>query len=95
MSDETKEPEQNEELLGFTLLKDATKEVLIDELLAHQRRAMQEADINNLRANVIDARVSEYRKRLSDEAGLVPVCGILGQHGYGLKDEEDNDADNS
>lgn len=81
----------NEELTGFILLKEASREALIDEILAHQRKIMQDTDINNLRANVIDLRVKEYRDRLTNEAGLVHVCGILGQSGYALKDEEDND----
>jgi hypothetical protein len=73
--------------IGFNFIKEMSKEELIDEIITHQRTIMQESTLENLRANVVDLRVKNYKDRLCNEAGLVGN-GIFG---YAVKDEEDEE----
>lgn len=62
--------------VGFDFIKEMSREQLIDEILAHQRELMEPLEVGILRANVVELRVQDYKKRLAAEAGLVPT--ILG-----------------
>jgi hypothetical protein len=69
--------------IGFNFIKEMTKEDLIEEVLKHQRRRLEEVPITTLRIEVIEQRVNEYKKRLADEAGVVATM-----LGYALKEDE-------
>lgn len=74
---------ENEELVGFALLKDATKDELIEEILTYNRRTLEKCtDIRELYAMVIGNRVNDYRNRLAEEAGMVATSlGFMAKDG--------------
>lgn len=85
MTDEPKEEPVT--LTGFGMLKDMTKEELIDEILTYHRRALEKTDdIRELRALVIGNRVNDYRNRLAAEADMVAT-----NLGFMTKDGDEND----
>lgn len=69
-------------------ITELSKEALIDEILMHQREVLQGMEVDNLRANVIDLRVNAYKRKLTEEAGL-----IITQFGYTVKEKKDEDDD--
>lgn len=74
MTDMAEGNDENEFLTGFGMIKDMTPDELIEEILSHQRKILEEMDnVNQLRANVVELRVNDYKKRLAAEAGLVPT----------------------
>ena len=64
--------------IGFKVIKEMTREELIEEVLAVQRAQLNEMTIKNLRHNVADFRVAEMTKRIHAEAGVRILPGILG-----------------
>lgn len=73
----------NEILTGFGMLKDMTKEELINEILASQKIVLEKMEVTQLRCNVIELRVISYKHRLAEEAGVTPTL-----FGYTEKDTE-------
>lgn len=56
------------ELIGFNLIGDMTREQMIAEILAGQRMLLEGTDTDNLIENVILTRVHHYKMRLMKEA---------------------------
>lgn len=51
-------------------LSETPRQMLLNELLAYQRKKFNELSDTELRANVVTARVVEYQERLMKEAGI-------------------------
>lgn len=67
-----------EDMVGFQLIKDMTKEELIAEIIHHHRREYGKHNEHDLRHAVIQIRILNYKERLTVEAAL--ECD--GQHGF-------------
>ena len=74
---------------GFKVIRDMTREEMLAELLAYQRRILEPQETMQLRSYIATARLEAYKKRLLDEAGLRETGGLLG----GLVATEDSDDD--
>ena len=59
------------DIMGLRIINEMTREQLITELLAHQRRVLEKQDNATLKGHVVEFRVSEYRDRAIKEAGIV------------------------
>lgn len=77
--------EENEILTGFNMLRDMTKEQLIGEILEQHRGTLEGMELPQLRVNVIELRVQDYKRRLAEEAGVVTT-----NFGYAMP-EDDNE----
>lgn len=89
MSDTSSDAFDDMPLTGFTLIKDMSREELIEELVKWQRKRLMTApEIGALRGMVVAARLDEYRATLTAEAGLVEVTVMGGQTAYMSEDEE-------
>ena len=68
-------------MIGFGIIREMTKEELIDELLAHNRVALMTNPRAELRAMVVEFRLQELRNRLTAEAGISIVqSSVFGGH---------------
>lgn len=67
-----------EDMVGFNLIKDMTKQELIDEIIHHHKREYAKHNEHDLRHAVIQIRIINYKERLTVEAAL--ECD--GQHGF-------------
>ena len=73
--------------VGFKIIKEMTKNELIEEIIENQRVQCQEMELKQLRHVVADFRIKEATKRIHAEAGFITKPGILG----GLYAEEEDD----
>lgn len=73
MTDEDK-PDTTEsdfdDLLRYKLIKDMSKEELIDEIVAEWKKNLEEENITGLKARVISMRLDHVKDRMLKEAGL-------------------------
>lgn len=56
--------------IGFAVIKEMTKEEMIDEILAGQRARMMEESLPQVRAMVVNYRLDSIKRTLIAEAGL-------------------------
>lgn len=66
------------DMVGFNLIKDMTKEELIEEIIHHHQREYAKHEVHDLRHAVIQIRLINFKERLTNEADL--QCD--GQHGF-------------
>jgi len=67
--------------MGFKVIREMTKEEMIEELLAGQREIMVMMEMDNLKRYIIHYRQSQVTKRLIEEADLQEApwpSGLLG-----------------
>lgn len=66
---------------GFKIIRDMTKEEIIEELVASQRIIMEAQTMDCLKQHLIHFRVVAVQKRLCEEADLTPSIfgGLLGR----------------
>lgn len=57
---------------GLNIIKDMSREEIVDELLDHQRSGFMKMEIDNLKHMLVMMRTDEYRARLHKEAGIEP-----------------------
>lgn len=73
-SAEAEAAEEKEEppvkLYGMALLKEMTRDELVEEMLSHQRDVFAELDRQELIQAVMSMRIGVYKRRLLTEAGL-------------------------
>jgi hypothetical protein len=69
--------------MGFKLIKEMTKEELIEELLAGQKEVMEAMEVDNLKRYVIHHRQTQVTKRLIEEADLEEAPWPTGLIGWG------------
>lgn len=60
----------NEHVFGFKLIKDMSREELIEEIAGIQREQLEKMEHDQLKAIIIDFRAGSFRHRLIDEAGF-------------------------
>lgn len=65
-------------MIGFKIIKEMSKEELIDEILAGQRKELEEKELLELKSIVIEFRVLHTREALTKEAGLKRQDGPFG-----------------
>lgn len=65
---------------GFKIIREMSKDELIEELLAAQKEVMQRTDVDTLKRHVITFRTAQVQQRLCEEADLAPqhIIGFLG-----------------
>lgn len=73
-------------MMGFKIIREMTKEEMVEELLAGQRVAMNKADLDTLKGYVIQARLHQTHERLMEEADIERPQGIFGM--LGRSDDE-------
>jgi hypothetical protein len=76
--------------IGFKIIKEMTREELIQEVVDNQRAVAEELPDSRLRHIVADFRIAEATKRIHAEAGLRQVQGPLGMM---VTSEDDEDED--
>jgi hypothetical protein len=66
---------------GFKIIRDMTKEEIIEELVASQRVIMEAQTLDCLKQHLIHFRTVAVQKRLCEEADLEPTVfgGLLGR----------------
>jgi len=75
-------------MMGFKLIREMTKEEMIEELLAGQKEMMVLMDEDNLKRYIIHHRHTQVMKRLVEEADLQESTGITGFLGWGNDSHE-------
>lgn len=68
------------DISGIELIGDMTKEQIIDEIQAANRKLLEGAELTELKRLVIDARMNAYRARLEREAKIEVHRSIFGSH---------------
>lgn len=75
-------------MMGFKLIREMTKEEMIEESLASQRRMMTDMSNDVLKRYIIHDRQCQVTKRLVEEADLDDAStGITGFLGLGGSDD--------
>lgn len=74
--------------IGFKIIREMTKEELIEEILIAQREHLEKQEINDLKQAVITVRTHQTQHRLMEEADLEQPRGFLGMLGMGGNDDE-------
>lgn len=66
--------------MGLKIIREMSKEEIIDELLASQREVMERTELDHLKRHLIQFRVAQVQQRLAEEADLEPgfFSGLLG-----------------
>jgi hypothetical protein len=71
--------DENIKIFGMKPIKEMTRDELIDEIIETNRVDMVKMELFQLRANVAQLRLSDYKNRLLKEAGLVEgPMGVMG-----------------
>lgn len=65
--------------VGIKVIKEMTREELIQEIEINQRAQLEAMELKYLRANVVNFRIAEATKRIKAEAGLRIEDGVFGQ----------------
>lgn len=71
---------------GIKIIKEMTREELIEEVIVNQRAQLAEMKTSKLRHLIADFRIQEATKRIHKEAGFKTVPGMLG--GLTIQDED-------
>ena len=74
--------------IGFKIIREMTKEELIEEILIAQKEHLERQEINDLKQAVITVRTHQTQHRLMEEADLEQPRGFLGMLGMGGNDDE-------
>lgn len=69
--------------IGFKIIREMTKEEMIEELLQAQREHLEKLGENELKQYIISVRTHQTQHRLMEEADLDQPRGILGMFGMG------------
>lgn len=69
-----------DEMIGIHLINEMTREQLINEFQANQRKELETMELAVLKGHVINIRVEAYRERLQKEAGITMHQNIFGMH---------------
>ncbi len=69
-----------EDIRGIELIGEMTKEALVDEIQAHNRKIFMATEITELKSMVIESRINLYRQRLEKEAKITVHRNIFGAH---------------
>ncbi len=72
---------------GLKIIREMSKEEIIDELMEAQRVAMIKRELGDLKAELISYRLAVVRKRMIEEAGMEEHQGAWGSH---LSDKKDD-----
>lgn len=64
--------------IGIKVIKEMTREELIEEIITNQRAQAEAMDMKFLRANVVQFRIAEATKRIQAESGLKLESGLFG-----------------
>lgn len=64
--------------VGFKIIKEMSREELIDEIMDNQRAQAEEMETVNLRATVASSRIAEASRRIKAEAGIEMEGGLFG-----------------
>lgn len=75
--------------VGFQIIREMTKEELMEEIAQNQRAQLEEMELPALRHIVADFRIKEATKRIHSEAGLKSIPGILGSVVVGEDDDDE------
>lgn len=73
--------------IGFKIIREMTKEEMIEELLQAQREHLEKLGENELKQYIISVRTHQTQHRLMEEADLEQPRGFLGMFGMGDSDE--------
>lgn len=57
-------------MTGFKLIREMSREELIDEILMGNRMTLEGADDETLKTHVVNLRLTIYRRNILKEAGL-------------------------
>jgi hypothetical protein len=71
---------------GLSLIREMSKEDIIEELIEAQRTHMNTREMSDLKAELIQFRLAVIRKRMIAEAGMTEHPGFLGTH---LQDKDE------
>lgn len=63
---------ETHEMTGFEIIRDMSKEDMVNEIVEAYRESLSELDEQDLRKRVIFTRVQSYERRLINEADLTP-----------------------
>lgn len=74
-------------MIGFKVIKEMSKDELIEEILEGQRQELGNKDTTELKAMVVEFRVMHTREALTKEAGIITERGPMGL--LQVKDEDD------
>ena len=75
--------------MGFKLIREMTKEEMIEELLASQKRLMEAMELDTLKRYIIHDRQCQVTKRLVEEADLEEAPWPTGLIGWGGNDNHE------
>ena len=65
-------------MLGFAIIKDMSREDLIDEIIAGHRDKLEKLNTDQLKATVVNCRLDAVRASLIEESGLGKKVDSLG-----------------
>jgi hypothetical protein len=70
--------EVNTHIVGFSVIKEMTREQLIEEIIFCQRAELATKESTELKSIVANFRIEESRLRIIADAGLVVTASFLG-----------------